>query len=175
MTTWLFGRLPCSSLWNNYLSLPFMSIQHAVCFLSLHWSPGFDWLSVPCRFYTNSVWIFTYLALLRKLYGCLFLHFTQFYASSSWFVSAPTIRLFNSCGFCCSLRPKRWLVFALFIVGLFLLYPPRFTQVTRWFIFPHTLHWWSFVISGHETTASLLSFCVLELGDHPEIMERWLN
>lgn len=27
-------------------------------------------------------------------------------------------------------------------------------------------------ISGHETTASLLSFCILELGDHPDIVER---
>ena len=27
-------------------------------------------------------------------------------------------------------------------------------------------------ISGHETTAALLSFCVLELGDHPDIVER---
>ncbi|KAL9970601.1 hypothetical protein ACROYT_G023006 [Oculina patagonica] len=29
----------------------------------------------------------------------------------------------------------------------------------------------SFFIAGHETTASMLSFCVLELGDHPEIVE----
>ena len=27
-------------------------------------------------------------------------------------------------------------------------------------------------ISGHETTAALLAFCVLELGDHPDIVER---
>ncbi|XP_078374662.1 cholesterol 24-hydroxylase-like [Oculina patagonica] len=29
----------------------------------------------------------------------------------------------------------------------------------------------TFFIAGHETTASMLSFCVLELGDHPEIVE----
>jgi len=29
----------------------------------------------------------------------------------------------------------------------------------------------TFFIAGHETTATLLSFCVLELGDHPEILE----
>jgi len=28
----------------------------------------------------------------------------------------------------------------------------------------------SFFIGGHETTASLMAFCLLELGDHPEIM-----
>jgi len=33
----------------------------------------------------------------------------------------------------------------------------------------------SFFIGGHETTASLLSFCVLELGDHPEILESVLE
>jgi len=29
----------------------------------------------------------------------------------------------------------------------------------------------TFFIAGHETTSTLLSFCVLELGDHPDILE----
>ncbi|XP_022793261.1 cholesterol 24-hydroxylase-like [Stylophora pistillata] len=33
----------------------------------------------------------------------------------------------------------------------------------------------TFFIAGHETTASLLSFCVLELGKHPEIVDSLLE
>ncbi|XP_058947427.2 cholesterol 24-hydroxylase [Pocillopora verrucosa] len=33
----------------------------------------------------------------------------------------------------------------------------------------------TFFIAGHETTASLLSFCVLELGNHPEIVDSLLE
>ena len=29
-----------------------------------------------------------------------------------------------------------------------------------------------FFVVGHETTSSLLAFCVLDLGDHPDIQDR---
>lgn len=50
---------------------------------------------------------------------------------------------------------------------------PYLTRTAKWFKFRF---FWTNIItsnSGHETTAGLLAFCVLELGDHPDIEERW--
>ena len=49
---------------------------------------------------------------------------------------------------------------------------PYLTRTSEWFKF----RFFGINIfasnSGHETTAGLLAFCVLELGDHPDIEER---
>ena len=49
---------------------------------------------------------------------------------------------------------------------------PYLTRTSEWFKF--RLFRTNIVTSnsGHETTSGLLAFCVLELGDHPDIEER---